>query len=272
MLSPNAGSNSSDSLFFTDIENQLRRDYQICTKDSSNVSMKQILQWKKDIDSITQSPEYSSIVKEFYVINKNDSKALPCQIVLWYRNQLQSKHRFDSLSLVKKLKEDGQISDSLVISAELTKVRKMTYDYKNIPFGISKKAFLFIAKNAGLTPLIDEGKFICYENSDDSVFKSVAFHFDNKGKFFSYEIESISLPLDSVDSHIRVYLDKLTMYFQKKLNQNPQQSNYIGNFEIVQGQLSISKMWVVQNTKIYIGIAAFNDRYYAKAIIINYDL
>lgn len=271
MISSNAEKSSSDSLFFTDLEKQLRRDYQICTKDSSNVSIKHILQWKKDIDSITQSPEYSSIVKEYNTCNKNISKALPCEIVLWYRKQLQSKLMFDSLFLVKKKAEDEHINDSLLISADLSKVKKMSYDYKDIPFGISKKTFSFLAKKAGITPLVDEGNFICYEGNSDSAFKSIAFNFNNKGKYFGYEIESVSLPLDSIDSHIRIYLDKLTMCFQKKLNQSPQRSNYIGNFEIIQGQLSISKMWSVQNTKIFIGIAAFNNRYYAKAVISNYD-
>lgn len=272
IISSNADKISSDSLFFTEIEKELRRNYLVCNKDSSQIPMKQILQWKKDIDSITQSPEYPYVIKEFYTSNKNTHNALPCEIVLWYRTQLLSKHRFDSSLLAQKKAENERVSDSVFISAELRKVKKMTYDYKDIPFGISKKTFLFLAKKAGLSPLFDEEKFIYYKDSGDSAFKSVAFNFDNKGIYFSYEIESVSLPVDSIDSHIRLYLDKLTMYFQKKVNQSPQQSNYIGNFEINQDQLSISRMWSVQNAKIYTGIAAFKNRYYAKAIIKCYDL
>jgi hypothetical protein len=263
---------SSDSLFFTEIEKQLRESYQICNKDSSNVPIKNIFLWKKEIDSITQSPEYSSIVKEYYLNNKKTSGTLPCEIVLWYRNQLLSKHRSDSLSSTKKKLEDKHISDSLLVSAELSKVKKKAYDYKGIPFGISKKCFLLLAKETEVNSFTDEGDYIYSENISDSVFKSVAFNFDKKGIFYSYEIESISLPFDSIDSQIRTYLDILSLYFQKKMNQNPQQSNYISNLEIVQGQLSVSKMWIIQNAKIYVGIAVFNNNYYAKAIVTSSDL
>ncbi len=259
--------NSSDALFFKDIEKELRDKYKNCTGDCSDPPLKKIFLWKNELDSFSQSPEYNNILKNYCSSNKQIQNPSLCEILKWYKNKLISIRNNDSstceLSKLKKI----QISDSLYTEKELSITRKTSCDFQNIPFGLSKRSVLTLALKNGMVSISDENQFLKYENHTDPVFTTVAFNFDKNERYYQYEIESISTSIDSLDSHIRLYAEKLAAHFQQKIGITSQQSNYVGRFEIVQGKLSIVKMWTIKNITVYVGLSMFDNRYYAKAIV-----
>ena len=265
--------NSNDTLFFKAIETQLRTVYKTCTGDSTTPPLKKILLWKKSIDSITQRSEYSQVIKQFY----KDSGVtaiphLPCEIVEWYHNKKLALKKSDSISNVKLRNKNQQTSDSLFVIKELSTVQHSSCDFMKIPFGISKHAVSTLLKGAGILSLVEDSSFFHYTNPADSIYNTLAFYFDKDGKYFKYEIESKMTSLDSLDTYIRPIAGILALSYEQKIGQPAQQINYIGRFDIKQGKLSISKIWILQNIEVYTGLATFDNRYYAKAIVIRKSL
>jgi hypothetical protein len=263
-----AFSRSSDTLFFNGIEDGLRADYKACTGDSTRPPLKKIILWKQSIDSITQLPEFTQILKQFY----NDSSIAAghhslCEITRWYRNKMLGQNKSESLANALIKNKDKQTADSLLVKSELSKVQQSSCDYLKIPFGISKECVITLLKFAGVTAFIDDTSLLHYNNPEDSVYNTVAFYFDKNGRYYKYEIESVTASLDSLDTYIRPFAGILALYYEQKIGQPAQQNNYIGRLDIVQGKLSISKIWELQNIEVCTGLATFNNRYYAKAIV-----
>ena len=265
--------NSNDTLFFKALETQLRTDYKTCTGDSTMPPLKKVLLWKQSIDSVIQKSEFSRIIKQFY----NDSGVtathhLPCEIIEWYNNKKLALKRSDSISNVKLKNKNQQISDSLLIIKELSTVQHSSCDFMKIPFGISKRAVSTLLKDAGILSLVEDSSFLHFTNSADSIYNTLAFYFDKEGKYYKYEIESKMTSLDSLDTYIRPFAGIFARSYEQKIGQPAQQTNYIGRFDIIQGKLSISKIWILQNIEVYTGLATFDNRYYAKAIVIRKSL
>jgi hypothetical protein len=265
--------NSADTLFFKGIEKELRANYKACTGDSSKQPLKKILLWKQSIDSVTQLPQYPQILKQFY----NDSNItvgdhLPCEIVGWYRNKMIISRKADSTSKALIKSKNQQTEDSLFVIKELSNVQPSSCDHLKIPFGITKRGVIRLLKNSGISSFIDDTWLLYYINPADSINNTLAFYFDKDGKYYKYEIESITSSLDSLDTYIRPFAEKLAVYFERNIGKPAQQSNYIGRFDITQGKLSISKVWKLQNIEVYTGLATFNNRYYAKALVIKRGL
>jgi len=261
-------SSSVDTLFFKEIEKVLRTDYESCTGDSSRVPLKKVIIWKQSIDSITQLPEFTQILKEFYkdstIADENHSL---CEIIKWYRNKTLFLKKSDSISNALLKNKKKQTADSLLTINELLKVQQSTCDYLNIPFGISKRGVVFLLQKAGVTSFTDDTSLLHYTNPQDSVYNTIAFYFDKNDKYYKYEIESVTASLDSLDTFIRPFAGKLALYFESKIGLSAHQNNYIGRFDILQGKLSISKIWELQNITVCTGLATFNNRYYAKAVV-----
>lgn len=260
--------NSYDTTFIKGIEKELRDDYKSCTGDSSRPPLKKVLLWKQSIDSITQLPEYTQILKQFY----NDTSIaagdrLPCEIVKWYRNKMLVTRKTDSTSNIILKSKRKKMADTLFITNELSKVHKSSCDYMKIPFGISKKSVMALLTDTGITTFTDDTSLLHYNNPQDSIYNTVAFYFDKNDKYYKYEIESVTASLDSLDTYIRPFAGKLALNYEQKIGRPAQQSNNIGRFDIVQGKLSISKIWKLQNIEVYTGLATFNNRYYAKAVV-----
>jgi hypothetical protein len=261
-------SRSTDTLFFNGIEDELRADYKACTGDSTRLPLKKVILWKQSIDSITQLPEFTQILKQFY----NDSSIAaghhsPCEIARWYRTKMLVRKKSENIANTLIKNKNQKKADSLLIKTELSKVHQSSCDYLKIPFGISKECVIVLLKDVGVTAFIDDTFLLHYNNPEDSVYNTVAFYFDKNRRYYKYEIESVTASLDSLDTYIRPFAGTLALYYEQKIGQPAQQNNYIGRLDIVQGKLSISKIWELQNIEVCTGLATFNNRYYAKAIV-----
>lgn len=257
-----------DTTFIRNLEKEYRNNYRNCTGDTTNQPLAKILLWKQSFDSITRSQKFGALEKQYSDENHLEkTKPSPCEIVLWSKNKDQKKREIDSLAVESNKIEKQWKIDSLTIAREIGNSRKTTCDYANIPFGISKKSLITLAERAGVRQLKDDGDCLYFSNHNDSIFSTIAFYFDTNDVYKKYAIESSSLPLDSLDTFIRGYAEKLATFFQKKIGNKAPQTNYIGRFDIVENSLSIYKQWKLDTITVYIGLATFNNRFYAKAIV-----
>ncbi len=257
---------ASDSLFFSELEKNILRDYQLCTGDSMP-SRRTLLKWKSEISFITESQDYTALVKKYADetgINPLDVR--PCQIINWSIQQLREKNETEALLVQSKREILNKRADSLYLHQELSKKPARPYQFRNIPFGITKKGFMLLTEKHW--NLSNEGNSVFVDSIlIGSLVLKAAFHFDKNGLLSQYELESASAPLDSLDSWVRPQADSIAAFMQRKIGTAADQSYRVGRFEITQGKLAILKLWNFPEASVYAGLATNNYRYYAKLIV-----
>jgi len=259
----------NDTLFFKDIELKLRQDYRTCTGDTTAVPLKKVIVWRQSVDSIIKTKDYSQIEKAFY--NDPDhrtSKHTACEIVAWYQQKMHDRRIADSLQKDILARQKTEHTDSLYTAKELQLTRKSSCDLLDIPFGISQKSVTKMLRDKGIDDYSGDSVTLHYKNENDPIFNIIALYFDKNGLFYKYEIESITGPIDSLDTSIRPFAARLAFWIQDKTGFAPNQNNYVGLTDIKQGNLSITQVWKLDLNEIYIGLAVYNQRYYAKAIVL----
>lgn len=258
----------SDSTFFSELELLILKDYQLCTGDSSVPSRKALLKWKSESNFITESENYSQILKKYEKeTGLNPSDVRPCEIVNWATQQLRIKNETALLLEQSKKKILSKKADSLYVHEELRKNRVKPFHFNNIPFGITRKGFLLLADQYGIK-LTDEGaSFIGDSITVISQTLKGQFHFDSDDKFTGYELESQTGSLDSLDRWIRPLADTLASFMSRKIGTSSDHTYRIGRFDITQGKLAVYKIWNLPDATIYVGLATYNYRYYAKLIV-----
>ena len=120
---------------------------------------------------------------------------------------------------------------------------------------------------SGLRP-VDEGNYLrCDSVKLGKMRVNAAFYLDNDGNYRGYELESGTGSLDSLDRWIRPLADSMAGWFEHRLGRAPEHIYRIGRFDIVQGNLAIYKLWNLPEASVYVGLATYKYRYYAKAIV-----
>ncbi len=256
----------SDSLFFSELEKKLLQEYRLCTGDSLP-SRKALLKWKADINALIESQEYSELVKSYANETGLDPlDVLPCQIRNWHIQKLREKKETAELLEQSKKEIIRKRADSLYLHQELSKKPARSYQFGNIPLGITKKGFMLLANQ--FRNLNDEGNSVIL---DSILFGSLvlkgAFHFDRNGLLDQYELESETVPLDSLDSRARPQADSMAVIMQRKIGRTADHSYRVGRFDITQGRLAVLKLWTFPEATVYTGLATSNYRYYAKLIV-----
>jgi hypothetical protein len=257
-----------DSVFFTKIEDQLINDYRLCTGDTAAPRIKDLLKWKSDITSITESELYPSLLKKFTrETGLLPTQVRPCEVIAWQINQQQQNNDAETTYKNHEKLAAQQRDDSLYVIAQYKDKIYRPLDLVTIPFGVTKRCFHLVAKKRGLI-FSDEGTYItCDSIMINGLQMKAAFFLDKNGLYYKYELETESAPLDSLDWWIRPLATVLADHFQEKTGAIPDHSYRIGRFDIVQNKLSILKMWNTDDISIYVGLAYYKYRYYAKAIV-----
>ena len=263
-----ASEKDSGKAFFDTLEMTLRADYILCTRDSSEQSVHDLLRWKKGLDQIISSPLYGGLLKEFHKetgIRPDDVR--PCEIISWKQAKDAELQEIELLLQEEQERETLKRADSLFAEQELSKAKTTSVDFDGIPFGVSKRGLRILAARAGLM-LIDEGNYLRGEELQigTSTFRG-AFYLDKDGRYWKYELESVTGSLDSLDSFIRPQADVLSRYFEERSGSPPDHLYRIGRFDIVQGRLAVHSMWDLGNVAIFTGLATWKYRYYAKAVV-----
>lgn len=263
-----AKTDRNDSIFFAEIEKNIRADYLRCTNDSSVQNMRSLLLWKRSIDSITQSDQYRSILLDYQKENNIAvNQVSPCQIVMWYLGKKRSRMTADSILDESIRTYNKNIEDSIKFASELFKVKSSPADYSNIPFGITRQSLMYLLLKKGIVYQTDGNDCIYFKDSCNDTLHNIGFFFNKNGIYFKYAIESATAPSDSLDSKIWPAAQSLALYFENKIKAPFKPVHRVGLNDIAPGELSVFTSWKDASTVIYIGLCMFKYRYYAKAVV-----
>lgn len=261
----------ADSIFFSDLEKEILKEYQFCKGDSTIPSRKALIRWKSDINFLTESNNYSELLRNYVKETSMDPTLVrPCEILNWVNLQKSNSNETDKLLIQSRKSILSKRDDSLFIVDEFKRNPLKPYHFDGIPLGVTKRGLMLLseAKNIRLTEKGDH--FIADSIKIGSQFVTCAFYFDKNGLFHKYELESSTGSLDSLDSFIRPLADSLGAFMQNKIG-NPDHCYRIGRFDITKNKLSVYKSWNFQDAMVYLGLAVYDYRYYAK-LIVNADL
>ncbi len=269
-LPPCAGTDTTESHFFSDIENTIRSDYRLCTGDSTAVSIRELIEWRRSLDSIIESALYPEIVREFTrETGIAAADARPCEIIKWMKSKELERQETGRYLSDERRKLLEQYSDSVYLLHELAGVKRAAYDLASIPFGLSRRSVIILARRSNFSP--DEGSesmpVVCSSVPLGMMSFKAAFHFTKDNRYWCYELESGTCGLDSLDSYARSMMDYLAAYMEKSTSQPPAHIYRVGMLDIVPGKLSICKLWDFESAVAYIGLAREKNRFYAKAIV-----
>lgn len=265
----NAELDSTEAAFFTELETSLRADYRLCTGDTSHRTLEYLVSWHRSIETTLSSPDYPVIVRKYSEeTGILPADARPCEIVMWTRRSEQQVKEASGFLSNERKRLIRKRNESLFLAHELAGVKKASYDFSGIPFGLSKRGFLILAEWNGLAPVTDEGNSVRCDSAALGMYTfRTAFHFNRRGRYWCYEIESETCSADSIDLWARGLMDYMAAHIQKSTGAEPNHIYRIGQFDIVAGRLAICKLWTFGKAAAYVGLCRSKNRYYAKTIV-----
>jgi len=98
------------------------------------------------------------------------------------------------------------------------------------------------------------------------------FHFDKNGKLDRYELEGPSFPIDSLYISVWPLAEYLASFFRNAVGSLPLRVNRLDRQDILEGKLSLCKVWSDPKWSVAVGLSVLNYRYYAKAVVTNQPL
>jgi hypothetical protein len=171
----------------------------------------------------------------------------------------------DSIVSATRLQKEKHRQDSITLATEMRTAKHHHADILGIPAGVSKNALKIILGHHKIKSKDIENFIQADSVLIDSVAVTVAFYFNEKGKYNSYEIETAALKADLLDKTVRGWADRFSHRYEKKLG-HPNSKARVGFHDIKQGRLSIVSRWDKAAVKVVVGLATYNNLYYAKVI------
>jgi hypothetical protein len=260
---------SNDSLltfFYDSLKNVYLKEYQKCTGDSSNVSFKDLINWKKQINIFVQTHSYKEMLS-LYISQKNyDEPILPCKVIKWAQERKKEQNKNEKLLIHQLIKEE----ELNYAKKEADSLSKSLFDFDSIPFGISKKSFLVLAENKYNLKPVDMDYYI-YFNALPLGGRNflIAFYFDKKNyKLYKYEIESVPLEPSQFNRAVRADADYIANEFEKRFGP-PLRRESVGFFDIKSNILTPYKIWKADGfDAVIVGFSLHEHKYYSKALVV----
>lgn len=268
-LSGAAELDSAKTVLLDSIETVLRADYQHCTEDSSVISFDDLMKWRKGIDSVLTRQDYAALALSYQKeTGLSAATARPCEIIAWIKQCELKLQEYGELLEQSSISINKEKNDSLFLDNELKILTSNNYDLAGIPFQLSIRSFYLLTKKQRFPEPVEESGFVRYDSLLYGIHPfRVAFHFSRDSLYWSYEIESASCSIDSLEVWARPMMLYLSSEFEKRCGVPPNHLYRVGHFDIVPGRLSIVRMWNFPKANCYIGLARKGNRFYAKAIV-----
>jgi len=249
------------------LEYEIRNDYLICTGDTTTLTRKQLMQWKKTMDSLIADKGYREKFNSYVRATRlRPQDVRPCEPIIFFERFEQQLILMDSLVNAHRSQKDKAYRDSMAIVKELSSLKSSPADIMGIPAGISKSTLLLIFARDSVKSK-DTPEFLRVDSVEfEGLILTVALYFDENGRYNKYEMETEALPARELDSVVRKWAAQLSDAYEKRLGP-PTRKNRIGFHDIRQGRLSISRQWSKTNPAVLVGLAVHNNLYYAKAMV-----
>jgi hypothetical protein len=255
---------SADSL-----EHILRRDYTLCTGDSARINRERLFRWKARIDSIIMHSNYSEKLRSFVAttgIRAHDVR--PCEPIVFYERINRRIHETDSLFAAQRAARDRAQEDSTIVANELRRLKPNPADILGIPAGMSRQAVQTVLTRNRIRTTSAPRHLQADRVMFDSLVVTIAFYFDDDDRYTGYEVETIAMNADQLDTTVRQWADQLARAYEKRLGP-PTSKRRVGFRDIRQGRLSITTVWErgESRPRVLVGLATHNHQYYAKVMV-----
>jgi hypothetical protein len=258
--------------FFAQRVAALRAEYRYCTGDTSERERGELVEWKTTINEWAASAAFDSASRRFFAATGLRDNVKPCEIYVWeqHRKQRLAAQRRSNDSILTQRRR--AVAESTRIARELARHPRSRCDFEDIPFGISRIAFAKYFPTKYPDKLVGEhGRLVAGGVGWHGRPCSAAFYFGALGALYQYEIQSRSYSGRGLDSRVRPIADEFAEYFEERLGK-PDHVYRIGYFDIIQGRLSLYKVWSTEKFKVIVGLGTAKYRYYAKTIVIHKEL
>ena len=235
--------------FFDSVAMGLREEYRECTGDNRPIDVRHIILWKQKMDAWAKTEEYAEIAHEYK--RTKGSKILPCKLIEWSRQRKQAQDAKEA-AVVNELLDSSEADEAAV---ELKALAVSRFDFLEIPFGLSKRSFMFFFKKRCALAIGEKGRFLYTEKLPVGGLPFLAaFHFNDAGIYYKYEIESDPLPADSLNRVVRLAADHLAHFFEQRLGP-PTHSSQVGLFDIKSRELALYKKWETGANSLLLGFS-----------------
>lgn len=255
-------------IFFTEMIKNLQNSYIECTGDTNIPEIKYLLEWKNRIHLQTETKEYKEILKEYIIITGILEDILPCHVLNWHKSRIRFLQDNEESAKKKLLEKNDKTVDSLRYAKELKLNPKSKFDFKNIPFGFSKKSFIKLFNKKLKTHFNDYDSLLEVEHF---IIKEtpyiLKFFFNKENRYYKYEVESYAFSGNDLNSKIRPAADILKNNLETKIGP-PHQLNRIGYFDIKPAKPSLYCKWITDNHEAFIYYAIREEKYFTKLKVI----
>ncbi len=254
-----------DSSFFHLQESELRRQYELCTKDSSDPSLEHILRWRDQLSIELNSAKYPILRRQYLSQHSNNTNYYPCEVLNWHRARLKAIDKKESDIQQRASGRIDSILDSAALATHFASLVSSPFDFDGIPFGASAHMVgKYCMRNLGLA--LEQRASYAF-GSDVHIFgERFSIIFFYKGdSLVRYEIEStMTYPSDSLDIVVREQTKHLTDHLQRRIGP-PDHLYRIGFFDIKSGLLTPYARWQDNGYTAIVGIVREKNSYFAKA-------
>jgi len=263
------GDAESADRFFLDLEKSLLSDYRLCTGDSSELSLDDLLLWRQSVDSVTAEPDYPLMVRKFTEETGIAASAVrPCEIVRWMSELERRISETENFLALQRTKAENRHRDSLKLARELSALVAQPYDFGPFPFGLSQHGFMVLASQKEIPAQVDRPEIVrCGQVTINTVECASACHFSSDDRYWCYELESVDCALDSLEIGARRHARIIAADFENRVQRSPDHVYRVGRFDIVPGRLAICSLWNLPDATAYVGLARSGNRFYAKMIV-----
>lgn len=217
-----------------------------------------------------ENDSFTMVAKSFFSeTGLSPGDAYLCELINWYQNRSSQRNEFAEVLADDLQKREKRKADSLKIVDICKRAQVSPFDFKGIPFGITKENFLLMLEWKTALKQENRGKFIqCRDVPFGNLTAAAAFHFDKEGCYRMYEIECRGGPLDSINTVVRTEVKLLGEHMEKTSGTAPNHVYRIGRFDITQGRLTVERLWNGDPVSAFVGIATHRYHYYGKAVVV----
>ncbi|MBD3322383.1 MAG: hypothetical protein GF350_14880 [Chitinivibrionales bacterium] len=235
---------SEEEQFVTEIEEQYRSEYSLCTGDNRDVNLEIILMWKKQMNTWIESVEYGSILRHYRDSTGDTSQTvIPCTVYHWLRKREEHKRKAEEAVIRDSLRREKEIAESLAVVRDLQKNPSSPFDLIGIPFGVDKKTFVYIFARKYDYSIVEAPDCILVNDfAWESKSFPTTFCFDKNGRYVRLEIESMHYPADSLDTAVRRDAHFMETMLSHKIGQ-PDHIHRVGLFDIKEDRPEQYREW-----------------------------
>ncbi len=246
---------------------RLLDEYRRLTGDTSTVDIPGVLNWRASCREWAGRPDFMDLKKEFVSLHPENPAPSPCEIMIRHKRRVTELEAFEDSLMSSQVARTINEMDSLYIAHQLTVGDSSEFDLFGIPFGVNRRAFHMLCPDKA-PRLRMQSSYTYLERFHIGDYRFLAaFHFNDSGVYYKYELQGRFLPADSLDTSVRAEARALREYLTARAGA-PDDIFRVGYFDIKPNRLTLCATWRRGHIKAFVGFSQDEGRYYAKARVV----